>query len=274
MTLNPNANANERERRAVNRSVLRSGYVTGVNDDNNNLINVQPVAEVNEVPMRTLIKSTGDIYIPDESANLRVVYAETQAEYPLILGFAYTSDDDVPVYRTGERRISHTKTDTDIHFDEDGNVTVDVEGGAVLEVKENGDVVINGGSKGAIYDIDTTKDAEGHVTDITLKRRSDINEDWDIFFTPWKDFSTVRDNDVLVQNFVLLASDEVRSLIGENVGVTDLSRVRRRLSNEYNSRDSVNNVIISNFVFEDGQLDIQINIGSDSFKRSVIINAN
>jgi len=61
-----------------------------------------------------------------------------------------------------------------------GPVIVEDDDGATIEI-DDGDIDMSGndidigdGGSGAIYDITTTKDSDGHVTDVSVDRRSDV----------------------------------------------------------------------------------------------------
>lgn len=106
------------------------------------------------IPCKVATTAKGDVNIPPVGAHVLIGYRGD--DLPVVLAHYYANPDDVPSHEDGERIISHHASDTEI------------------ALKPNGNIVIDGGGKGAIHDVETTKDADGHVTDITLKRRSDI----------------------------------------------------------------------------------------------------
>ena len=102
----------------------------------------------------------------------------------------------------------------------------------------------------------------------------EIGDDWDISFTEWDDFATVVDDRVLAQNFVLVAAGEAQSLLGTTPTRTELSRIRRRIEDEYRQRDTVDSVSISEFDIDANVLSFTVSINSNEFSEEVNIGAN
>lgn len=137
----------------------------------------------------------GSTRIPSEDDDVLVVFAA--ADKPWVIGSWYPGNRvvdgeiDLPEYEPGERVIGTPHTTSNIYLDEDGNITIETESGETVTVAEGGpitlesdggktvevndtDVIINGGTKGAIHEVSTTEDSDGHVTSVSVSRRSDI----------------------------------------------------------------------------------------------------
>jgi len=108
------------------------------------------------IPAQISAPSKGDVIALETGQPVLLGYMSDTDPPAIVLGHRYINDDTVPSVVSGERVIGHVASETTIRF------------------KPNGDLVIDGGSKGVIHDIDITTDAGGHVADITLHRRDDI----------------------------------------------------------------------------------------------------
>jgi len=96
-----------------------------------------------------------------------------------------------------------------------------------------------------------------------------FGSDWDIEFTNWNDIRTAKDDRVLIQNFVLLASNVVRPYVGENISATDYQRIKNRLISRYEERDEVDTAQITDITIDDGKLQIEGVINSTEFTDDV-----
>jgi hypothetical protein len=103
----------------------------------------------------------GDFYVPPEGTPVLVAY--TAENDGVVIGSPVPETTTATV-EGGERIVSHPLSDAVVRFNTDG--TLDVYGDSTVR--------INGGDTGVIHDVETTKDGDGHVTSITLNRRSDI----------------------------------------------------------------------------------------------------
>jgi len=105
----------------------------------------------------------GCVWVPKAGTDVAVMFDE--ADKPWIIGSWYAidrvedGDVDLPDYDPGDIRIGN---------ESDSHVTV----------KDDGRVIVNGGSTEPITDVtvNTTKDGDGHVTDVSLDitRTTDI----------------------------------------------------------------------------------------------------
>lgn len=181
VSVNPH-NTDETESRAVAKASIRQGYVSDY-DTEKNTIEIQPIGEGKETgaalstTMTATVSSNGDIAIPDsdEDSALYAIYARVDNGTPYVLGFYYDDKTHtIPQANAGERKLGHQATDSEIYFRKDGSLLIESDSGATIELTASGETIINGGTKGVIHDVSTTTDADGHVTSISLSRRSDI----------------------------------------------------------------------------------------------------
>lgn len=115
----------------------------------------------------------GDVAMP--SVGDLVVLASFRADTKIVLGTFYDDAGDIPSVVEGERVISHDDSDTTIRLKPNGDVEIDAENNVIVdggdvEINPDGAVKIDGGGTNVVTDVETTKDADGHVTDITIVR--------------------------------------------------------------------------------------------------------
>lgn len=116
---------------------------------------VMPAQFDTPIPAQVPAPSAGDV-IPLQTGQIVTLGYMGDTNPPaIVLGHVY-GDTDVPTAVIGERVIGHVASETTVRF------------------KPNGDLVIDGGSKGVIHDLSLTTDGDGHVTDVTPERRDDI----------------------------------------------------------------------------------------------------
>lgn len=98
-----------------------------------------------------------------------------------------------------------------------------------------------------------------------------INENWDQEFTDWDDLRTVRDTDVLVQNFLLIAAENTADLVGKQITTTKLSRHKRRLEDAFTNRESVSYFSIQDVSVDGRELTYKLVIGSEEFEKTIYV---
>jgi len=182
-SLNPHSSdaTDEQERRAITKASIGYGFVTN-QDPEAGEVTIQPIGEGSadggalSFTAKTSVVSKGDIAIPKSGDEpLYALYARVNDDIPYVLGYYYDEDEfTMPESSAGERKIGHQLTDSEIYFQEDGTILIESDGSATIELRADGTVVINNGNNGLITDVSTSKDADGHVTDVSLTRNNDI----------------------------------------------------------------------------------------------------
>jgi len=114
-----------------------------------------------DTPLPVVPPVHGDFYVPPEGTPVLVIY--TGENRGVVIGSPVPQTTS-PAVTGGERILSHPKSDANVRFNTDG--TLDIYGDTTVR--------INGGSKGVVHDVSTTTDAQGHVTSVSLQRRTDI----------------------------------------------------------------------------------------------------
>lgn len=118
----------------------------------------------------------GDVTIPE--VGNRVIIGYRVSSSPIVLGTRYRDSETIPDFEPGERIIGHPASDNYIRLQNNGTIHVESGGGATVELQTDGDVVVNDGSTKPVTDVtvNTTTDADGHVTDVSLNitRTSDV----------------------------------------------------------------------------------------------------
>lgn len=178
MTYNPFSDAKRRTEDAEDSFALDLAKVVTAPDDVNHQVVVRIVTEVSggdirlggtPLPAFVTAASRGDISVPEEGDYVIIGYL--RGRRAVVLGAAYTQFNQSPSYNVGERRIGNETGNVTVK--NDGTVVVDADG-TTVEVKPNGDVVIDGGSTAPVTDLSTTTDADGHVTSISLTRADGV----------------------------------------------------------------------------------------------------
>lgn len=182
-SLNPHSPdaTDEQERRAVTKASIGYGFVTN-QDPAKGEVTIQPIGEGSSdggalsFTAKTSVVSKGDIAIPKSGDEpLYALYARVNDDIPYVLGYYYDDEEfTIPESVAGERKIGHQLTNSKLYFQEDGTLLIESDGGATVELRFDGTVVINNGSDGVITDVTTTEDADGHVTDVSVTRNNSI----------------------------------------------------------------------------------------------------
>lgn len=119
------------------------------------------------------VPSRGDVAVPTEDDI--VLLSKTANDLLIVEGVLYSSEKNGPEYEAGTRRIGHAATDSHVQIDPDGTVVIESYDGTTVSVDPNdGTVRVNDGTDGVITDVTTTKDVDGHVTDISLTRSDTV----------------------------------------------------------------------------------------------------
>lgn len=186
------------------------GFITKVHEHDgkenrlsNHEVNVQLThreEEFRNVPVHT--DHNGSIYVPQKGDAVEVGFLKSQTQKPFVANVVYTDENRAPLARAGHFRrefgadagdklyieaepSDHSSGDPDLVriakksdglSDPSTEIVLD-DSGSDPEVRINtdsGSIVINDGSQGAITDVQTTKDSDGHVTDITLVRSNEV----------------------------------------------------------------------------------------------------
>lgn len=173
---NPNDPRKKEEtiREAVASASLGYGWVTNYFPSRNE-VEVQPIGSADSFDATLAVDSDGDKAVPhaSEEQDLFAVFARFDGHQPIVLSLFYDpSVHEIPSANAGERKLGHQLSETEIYFKADG--TLEIATDADLSVNTTGNIILNGGDEGAIYDISTTTDADGHVTSVTPERRGDI----------------------------------------------------------------------------------------------------
>jgi hypothetical protein len=118
------------------------------------------------------IAQSGDVSLPTEET--RVIIGYRLNGQPVVLGGQYTEGDTLPDVAEGERIIGHSASQSHIKFAQDGSITVKGDGGNTVELSVDGAVVVNGGDTEPVTDVETTENADGYVTDVSLMRADGV----------------------------------------------------------------------------------------------------
>jgi len=133
---------------------------------------VRPYSFSESVTASVTVGALGDVSLPVEGDHVLVGYRANGEK--TIIGCLYQADASLPDVRPGERQLGHPASDTTVTFHDDGSLTITGENGNNIELASDGTVTINDGSTAPIVDVSTSKDADGHVTDVSVTRASDV----------------------------------------------------------------------------------------------------
>lgn len=161
---NPHTNAEGEAREAVRYSYLTSGRVSSAPQTQGSglhHVNVQESGAPSDRALPVLPTVHGDYYVPPTGAPVMVAAGERDQYYVLS---AAVPNVDTTDYKPGERILSHPLSEANVRFNDDGSI--DIHGDTTVR--------INNGSQGAITDIETSSDSDGHITDISLVRNNNI----------------------------------------------------------------------------------------------------
>ena len=127
MTLNPFERSAEEGSRAVRESQLSVGRVDTVDAESQTAVVrlVGTEAERCDIALGT----SGDYLLP--TPETAVVVDQKPDDRSLIVGVVYTNIEDVPNAELGERVIGHDSSKTKIHFQNDGSIVIQHDGGGI-----------------------------------------------------------------------------------------------------------------------------------------------
>jgi len=163
---NPHTNAERAADSKAQYSFLSTGRVTTAPDGQSNgahHVVVQESGAPADEPIPVLPTVPGDYFVPPEGAPV-VVSPIAKNKYAVI-ATSIPSTVETPEIDPGERIVSHPMSEAKVHFKNDGT----------LEVHGDQQVVINGGTNGAITDVtgnDTSGD--GNINEINITRNNDV----------------------------------------------------------------------------------------------------
>jgi hypothetical protein len=170
----PQVDSTDSARSATEYTFLDVGVVTSApttEADGQHHVTVQETPTAPDEPIPVLPTVHGDYYVPPEGAP--VVVGKTGRYDGAVVGVAIPPTD-TPTLEAGERILSHPLSTAHVRFNADGSIDVTSEGDASVRLRADGTLVLNGGSQGIVTDVQTTTDADGHVTDVTLVREDSI----------------------------------------------------------------------------------------------------
>jgi len=147
-------------------------YNTDGTSDSNHVLEVEPDFHAVHVPAEMVVSTKGSVNMPNEGD--RVLISHYQNGRAQVLGSRYTLQESVPEAAEGERVIGHPASDSRIHFADDGTITVTTDSGNTVTVSTDGTMTLNGGTVAPVTDVSTTTDSDGHVTDVSITRASDL----------------------------------------------------------------------------------------------------
>lgn len=175
--MNPSDNDDIQQWKGGQNTVLEEATVFTVpthtsSDDVGHIIEIVSDTIDEPQPAEVVASQSGDVCLPSEGDT--VIVGHRLNGRPQVLGTQYEDANNIPAFEEGERVIGHPASSTHVRFRTDGSVLVDGANGNSIELQADGDIVINGGTTAPIIDISTTKDADGHVTDVSFTRTSNV----------------------------------------------------------------------------------------------------
>jgi hypothetical protein len=136
------------------------------------LVDVQPVTHDQTIEAEIGVAEHGDGSLPEREETVIIAYRVS--DKPVIVQRFYEGDSESPTLDIGERILGHASTDSQIYFQSDGSIRLENDTGATVTLQADGTVSINGGTNSPVTDVTTTTDADGHVTDVSVTRSTDI----------------------------------------------------------------------------------------------------
>jgi hypothetical protein len=179
-----NENADVISRRRTLDERQHKGIVDSVSDDGTVSVRFSPSSSA---PSNVTVQVRGDDYIPNVEDEV-IVEQQSGGEYAIV-GSHVVHSDEKRATNEGERYVGHPSTPTNVHFHDDGSLTITVEPSANSEALEwhfdtNGETSLsvppssspvltfdeNGmhfADDTVMTDVNTTTDGDGHVTSVT-----------------------------------------------------------------------------------------------------------
>ena len=148
--------------------------VTNADPDNEkvHIVEVKPEGFDTAFPAELPVEMVGDAHVPTENAKVLLGLKSTGGLTVITQRYG-GQPNQIPSYEAGERVIGHPLSDTQIRLDVNGDAHIRHESGMTVTVDASG-VHVNGGTKNAVSDITTTKNADGYVTDVDVKRSDSV----------------------------------------------------------------------------------------------------
>ena len=148
--------------------------VTNADPDNEGVhaMKVKPEGFDTAFPVELPVEMVGDACVPTDGTKV-LLGLKSNGGLTVITQRYGGQTDKIPSYEPGERVIGHPLSDTQIRLDANGDAHIRHESGMAVTVDANG-VHVNGGTKNAVSDVTTTKNADGHVTDVNVKRSDSL----------------------------------------------------------------------------------------------------
>lgn len=181
MSLLPSEDSTSKVTRSNQQTGLDIAHVLSVDDDANHMIKCQVVGPTGNTlvgaPKATpvIVPSHGDVALPSKGD--LVILGWIKGQKPVILGTLYSRQDNpvLPSYSKDDRVIGHDATSAEVRIKEEGSVVITADSGDKIEVDTNdGSVRVNDGTNPVMYDLTTTKDGDGHVTDVSIVTSSKL----------------------------------------------------------------------------------------------------
>lgn len=173
---NPHQSSHDKSREAIDLVHFEEATVISApshssGDEVKHAVTIKPAGKDVQFLAEVPVDAKGDVHIPEEGTDVLIGYRK--ASLPVVLSARYNVDDSIPAYDAGERRVGHSLSNANIFLDANGDITVKNDSGTTVTLSGT-DVILNGGTQGAITDVTTTKDVDGHVTSISLIRNNNI----------------------------------------------------------------------------------------------------
>jgi len=135
-------------------------------------VDVLPYSFTESITASVAVDALGDVMVPTKDDQVLIGYRANGEK--TIIGYLYDGETSLPDLLPGERQVGHPASDTTVTFHDDGSLTITGENDNNIELANDGTVTINDGSTAPIVDVSTSKDADGHVTDVSVARASDV----------------------------------------------------------------------------------------------------
>lgn len=170
---NPQRAAKHTARQQSELVKLKGGVVTSTPTDTTDAhaVEVRPDGMDRTIGCMVAVDANGDEHLPMQGTD--VVVAFRKRGRPVIVGVEYTVDETLDGTKPGERRLSHPLSTAEVFFDENGVLHAVADDGTEVTIT-NGEIHLGGSNTGIITDIDTTKDSDGRVIEVTPVRSNTV----------------------------------------------------------------------------------------------------
>jgi len=183
--MNPFVDSKEKASEAEQYSRVEQGEVLSTAKTDSNLsphtVKVYTATQ-GQFEAEVLLSAGGGFYLPPIDSRVMIQYLADDT--PVVIGSEYTEVSHLSERPAGgERIIGHPLSNSHVFFDNNGNITIsgddstnisiDITGGMSVDIGGES-ISVNDGSTPVVTDVSTTKDSEGHVTDISLTTNNSI----------------------------------------------------------------------------------------------------